>query len=217
MGYLMKAGDICLGYDLTETQLVDDEAEEMRAAGNLPDVVIVRKLYGGVATGEANAAKMRVFRLQRLDVEVAEDMKSPKARKNADSEDMDEEDFLREVEADREMRGNMNLYKSETVSRDKPRDDSECMQEEDDDEDDQGVKLDELLDGLVLDQGPDKDTGKMGDAFSGFTKEGEKAAEDTIGFIGREQAREVRDKDTAIAVSSDSFGKQYMNTQFKFT
>ena len=73
-GYLMKAGDVCLGYDLTETQFVDDEAEEMRAAGKLPDVIVIRKLYGGVATGEADAAKKRIWRLQRLDVEVAEEL-----------------------------------------------------------------------------------------------------------------------------------------------
>ena len=57
LGYLMKAGDVCLGYDLTDTQLVEDEAEEMRADGKLPDVIIVRKLYGGVASGDVNAAK----------------------------------------------------------------------------------------------------------------------------------------------------------------
>ena len=33
LGYLMKSGDVCIGYDLTEAQLVDDEAEELRTSG----------------------------------------------------------------------------------------------------------------------------------------------------------------------------------------
>ena len=32
LGYLMKSGDVCLGYDLRDTQLVDDDAEEARTA-----------------------------------------------------------------------------------------------------------------------------------------------------------------------------------------
>ena len=60
-------------YDLTEAQLVDDEAEELRTSGKLPDFVFVRKLYGGVANAEADAAKKRMFRLQRLDVKKGEE------------------------------------------------------------------------------------------------------------------------------------------------
>ena len=115
----MRSGDVCEGYDLKELQFVDDDAEDARASGKLPDVVVVRKLYGGVATNEADAAKKRIFRLQRLDVDVAESMRSRSAKKDQEMEDMDEEDFLREVEADKEMRSNMNLYKSELAKKKK--------------------------------------------------------------------------------------------------
>jgi nonsense-mediated mRNA decay protein 3 len=205
LGYLMKAGDVCLGYDLTETQFVDDQAEEMRENGKLPDVVVVRKLYGGVASGDVNAAKMRMWRLQRLDVDVAESMRTARAAKrDADEDDMDEEDFLREVEADKEMRGNMNLYKSEVVMKSKGAEGSVNDEDmstgsnptvADDDEDDQQVKLDELLDGLVLDEGPDRSESCTDTAFG--TGEGEKAAKDGIGFVGREHAGQIRDKDAA--------------------
>jgi len=136
----MKAGDVCVGYDLTETQFVDDHAEESRASGKLPDVIIIRKLYGGVATGESDAAKKRIWRLQRLDVEVAESMRSAcAAKQEAEADDMDEEDFMREVEADKDMRNQMNLYKSEQVSKKKTKDDDADMANNDDDDDETQV------------------------------------------------------------------------------
>jgi nonsense-mediated mRNA decay protein 3 len=224
LGYLMKAGDVCLGYDLTETQFVDDQAEEMRENGKLPDVVVVRKLYGGVASGDVNAAKMRMWRLQRLDVDVAESMRTARAAKrDADEDDMDEEDFLREVEADKEMRGNMNLYKSEVVMKSKGAEGSVNDEDmstgsnptvADDDEDDQQVKLDELLDGLVLDEGPDRSESCTDTAFG--TGEGEKAAKDGIGFVGREHAGQIRDKDAAKPINGFVFGKEYSRDDFKF-
>jgi len=233
VGYLFKSGDVCLGYDLTETQFVDDEAEETRSAGKLPDVVVIRKLYGGVATGDVNAAKARIWRLQRLDVEVAESMRAKQAKKDAEMDDMDEEDFLREVEADAEMRRNMNLYKSEVLK--KKKEDDEAMakvqeetkqQDDEDDEDDQQVKLDELLDGLALDDGPDLedvappiDDDVMGDdeawEMAGtFHTEGEKAAKDGIAYVSRDDAKQVRDKDIAVAVAGNVFGKQFAGAKF---
>lgn len=231
LGYLMKAGDVCLGYDLTETQLVEDDAEEMRSDGKLPDVVIVRKLYGAVASGDVSAAKQRMWRLERLNVEAAESSNSARAaKKGAEAEDMDEEDFLTEVEADKEMRMNMNLYKSDVVfktnaSRDEGSIDGEDMstgsnankgEDDDDDEDDQQVKLDELLDGLVLNEGPDHLDGGSEDGIAVLgAGEGEKAAKDGISYVGRDYAQRVRDKDTAKPISADEVGKDIIGDMFK--
>lgn len=219
IGYLMKSGDVCVGYDLTETRFVEDDAEEMRSGGKLPDVIVLRKLYGGVAANEADAAKKRIWRLQRLDVEVAEDLKSARAAKSkAEADDMDEEDFMREVEADKEMRTQMNLYKSELLSK-KKREELEAMQEggavdDDEEEDDQEVKLEELLDGLVMDAGPDQeDATQEEEALMGY-EEGEKAAKDGINYVGREEARQVRAKEAAVPQSS--FGKDFDLKDFKF-
>jgi nonsense-mediated mRNA decay protein 3 len=215
VGYLMKAGDVCVAYDLTETQFVDDEAEEARSAGKLPDVLVIRKLYGGVATGESDAAKKRIWSLQRLDVEVAEDMKSARAvKQDAEADDMDEEDFLREVEADKEMRIQMNLYKSEQAKKNTEEGDTNMANDSDDDEDDQEVKLEELLDGLVVDSGPDP-----GDEIEDETKffgyeEGEKAAKDGIKYVGRDEAGQMREKDAAVPKAS--FGREYDMKDFKF-
>ena len=233
VGYLVTAGDVCLGYDLRDTQLVDDEAEQVRAKHKLPDVIVVRKLYGGVATQDVNAAKMRIWKLERLDMEVAESMRARTAKKDAEMDDMDEEDFMREVEADKEMRKNMNLYKSQVLKKkaqdenDAAMKEAEAQQNNDDDEeeDDQEVKLDELLDGLVLDEGPDEKDAKekkltMTDeeawemAATSIT-EGEKASKDGINYVGRDASRQVRDKETAVPVSGNAFAKDYMDVKFK--
>jgi nonsense-mediated mRNA decay protein 3 len=223
VGYLMKSGDVCLGYDLTETQLVDDEAESIRSSGKLPDVVIIRKLYGGVATGEADAAKKRLWRLQRLDVEVAESMRSARAAKSdAEADNMDEEDFLREVEADRDMRSQMNLYKSENLLKKKSssgdnmdEDGVGATNDDEDADDDQEIKLEELLDGLVVDDGPDQEDAVEQDAQTDFSlEEGQKAEKDGINYVGREEARQLKNKEVAVAKST--FGKQYDMKDFKF-
>jgi nonsense-mediated mRNA decay protein 3 len=204
MGYLMKAGDVCVGYDLKETQFVSDEAESLRSELKLPNVVILRKLYGAVAAGETNAVKRRMWRLQRLDVAVAETAATGKGVKNAaEADEMDEEDFLQEVEADKDMRMNMNVYKSDFHKRNAPAmmgtegDVSECEDGEDD-EDDQQITLDELLDGLVVDEGPDVDMVNP----EVVLVEGEKAAKDGIRYVAREEARNMRDKDAAVPVSN---------------
>jgi nonsense-mediated mRNA decay protein 3 len=217
VGYLLKAGDVCVGYDLTETQFVDDDAESMRSTGKLPDVIAIRKLYGGVAVGDSNAAKKRVWKLQRLEVEVADSMKSARAaRQDIEADDMDEEDFMREVEADRDMRSQMNLYKSELLKKkieqgedvDAMGDGVQENGDDEDDEDDQELKLDELLDGLVMDDGPDsEDASKVDPDQSYGMEEGGKAARDGIGYVGREQSRQVKDKDGAIPRAT--FGVEY--------
>lgn len=234
VGYLMKAGDVCLGYDLTETQFVEDEAEEMRSDGKLPSVIVVRKLYGGVATGDSNAAKMRIWKLARLDVEVAESMRARTAKKDAEMDDLDEEDFMREVEADAEMRRNMNLYKSEMLKKEKEAADLAAAEEskkadDEEDDDDQQVKLDELLDGLVIEDEPDEAdvpdknmmseneaweaTASILNAGETAFNEGEKAAKDGISYVPRDDANAVREKDTAKPVSE--FGKQYTDMKLK--
>ena len=228
VGYLMKSGDVCLGYDLTETQFVDDDAEALRDASKLPSVIVVRKLYGGVATNDTNAAKMRVWKLQRLDVQVAESLRAKTVKKDAELDDIDEEDFMREVEADADMRKGMNLYKSEVLLKMKDEDVSVNIAQEmaidveddDDDEDDQQIKLDELLDNLVLDDAPDEsdefipeNTAMMGEdeaweAATQFYTEGAKAAKDGLSYVPRDHANQIRDKESAVSISR--FSKQFL-------
>ena len=225
LGYLMKSGDVCLGYDMQECQVVDDDAEEARSKGKFPDVVFVRKLYGGVATGESDAAKKRMFRLQRLDIQKGEEnemkAKSKKARKDVENDRMDEEDFMQELEADKEMRTRVNIYKSEiAVSREKKTNEDEDDDDDDDEDDDQKITLDELLDNLVLDSKPDAPDAAVapfgenageeeGQGMTMFVGDGERAAKDKIGYVGRDEALNIQARDTAVAV--DSFGPAFLD------
>jgi nonsense-mediated mRNA decay protein 3 len=206
-GYLLKAGDMCLGYDLKETQFVDEETNDSKVREQFPDVIVVRKLYGGAATSDS-AQKARAWKLQRLEVEAGEEANGRAANKaTADADDMDEEDFMQEVEADKDMRLNMNLFKNEAFQVKKK--DMDTGVDEDDD-DDQQIKLDELLDSLALDSGPDMDNEEGEDAASQIPMayaEGEKAAMDGIAFVDREAARSVRDKDAAVPVPG--LGKEF--------
>jgi nonsense-mediated mRNA decay protein 3 len=226
LGYLMKSGDICLGYDLRECQLVDDEAEEERVAGKFPDLIIVRKLYGGVATGESDSAKKRTFRLQRLEVKKGgeeDNARGKKVKKEVEMEQMDEEDFLQELEADKEMRTRVNIYKSDIVLKD----DDNVDDEDDDDEDDQKITLDELLDNLVLDAKPDaeddpemqgevaSDVAEGQEGMKFVIEEGERAAKDNIGYVGRDEALHIQAKDTAIPVNV--WGKEFMEKDVKLS
>jgi hypothetical protein len=48
----------------------------------------------------------------------------------------------------------------------------------------------------------------------GQVEEGEKAAKDGIKYTGREDAQNVKDKDSAMPVQS--FGQQFMDKKFSF-
>merc|ERR1712176_690805 len=144
------------------------------------------------ANGDIDAAKKRKWKVCRLDAKVAESMKSTRAaNKDAEADDMDEEDFMREVEADREMRDQMNLYKSELLvkienennnsgvaTNEDGNNDNNAMNNDDDndDDDDQELKLEELLDSLVMDDGPDFEDHVPDDIVEFGVEEGEKAA-----------------------------------------
>lgn len=250
LGYLMKSGDVCLGYDLRDTQLVDDDAEEARTADKFPDVVMVRKLYGGVASGEKDAAKKRMFRLQRLpnvkkgdEEELGGRRKDKKAKKTDETDQMDEEDFMQELEADREMRKRVNIYKSDVGvkeglidGRDEDSNNDDDNSQNDEDDDDQKITLDELLDNLVLDSKPDdimEDEGAaenvtmalqtggetsmiISDDFAGcttFVEDGARASKDKIGYVSRDEALNIASKESAIPVPN--WGKDFLQKDGK--
>jgi len=98
LGHLLKAGDIVHGLDFTTANLNDDNLDEMKAE-NIPDVVIVKKVY---ADRKKRSAK-RNWRLKELPKETTE--KNP-------SNDFDE--FLEDLEEDRDYRSGINIYKDQT-------------------------------------------------------------------------------------------------------
>ena len=154
--------------------------------------------------------------------------KGKKIRKDVEMERLDEEDFMQELEADKEMRTRVNIYKSDIEKKME-----DCDENEEDKDDDQKITLDELLDNLVLDAKPDVEVNALlGDTnleegqegmniqvYEGerAVVEGERAAQDSIGFLGREEALNIQAKDTAVLVAGNVWGKEFMDNEGKFT
>ena len=110
LGHLLNAGDTVLGYDVASGtgNMEDDERERIEKRQALPDVVLVRKLYGA-------ESKKRGWRLRKLQVDVVEE--DAVARRDVhQTEQRDYETFMQQLEGDREMRKQVNLYRDERAA-----------------------------------------------------------------------------------------------------
>ena len=112
LGYLLNEGDHCLGYDLNNANIEEDDAmtSNRRASSRLRsdvDVLLVKKSYE-----KKHRAKKRKFTIKTLVKEDA-DSNAGKGGRRGDERrnDVDMEDFLQELEEDRELAGKVNLYK----------------------------------------------------------------------------------------------------------
>lgn len=172
IGYLLKEGDVCVGYDLRDTQFSEND---IGSDVVLPDALLVRKLYSG---------KQRMWKLQRLEQDAV-------AHNDNMEEDDDDEDFMQELEADKEMRNTMNLFKAKRMV-----DNSDSVTTDEANNDDQHVKIEELLDELDLETGPD---------------EADTASEVApVPMIDRDDARHIKEKEAASMVPS--FSSEFRRT-----
>lgn len=125
LGHLLRAGDTVLGYDLVNANVDVDDSSMV-----LPDVVLVRKKYEKKGS--------RQWRLQELEKDNMEEDPQQDGR--------DYERFMQQLEADKDMRSRINLYKEE-----------EALPSEDGDElDEEALRMEELLDGMRLGAGPEE-------------------------------------------------------------
>ena len=120
LGALLRCGDRVLGYDVRAANLASSVDG---LGGNEPDVVLVRKCRKQDPDGPA---PKRHWKLDTMEADEVHD--------DNDHTD-DREIFLAQLETDREMRSRVNLYK-----------DGDHV----DDEDDEGVRLEELLDEMKV-------------------------------------------------------------------
>ena len=109
LGNLLKEGDTVLGYDFTNTNWnMTEDISEIKLATELPDLILVRKYYGD--KGE------RQWELKNLEVDERHEGHS-KDQQDANDEDMEE--FMQEIEADKEMRANIKLFKKSAAAANK--------------------------------------------------------------------------------------------------
>lgn len=151
LGYILCEGDIVLGYDLTSASWTTDA--NLSKKFDIPDVVLVRKYYGSEGA--------RKWALKNLEVEHRQELNSSEVL----FAEKDYEEFMQEIEGDKEMRTKINVYKSQVIeARAKPasrkdfkHDDAAASMEAENDSsfDDEQIRLEELLDDLVIERFPD--------------------------------------------------------------
>ncbi|KAK3691821.1 ribosome-binding protein [Vermiconidia calcicola] len=133
LGSILHAGDSVMGYHLTGTQFNNEHFEAIedskQYASTIPDVVLVKKHYPARKKG-----KSRNWKLRRMAREESE-MKPRK--QDADRDEVDYEQFLRDLEADPELRNGLKMYKQEQQRNVA----METEMETDGEEDDEGLEI----------------------------------------------------------------------------
>ncbi|KAJ3372727.1 hypothetical protein GGF31_001752 [Allomyces arbusculus] len=171
LGNILHVGDLVMGYDLTAVNFNSDDWDALEAAGNVPDVVLVKKSYP--PRKRNRAGRMRPWKLKQLAKVAASDLEPKKNQ--LEKTEADYEAFLRDIEEDPELRAAINLYKDpkwESKAAAGGADgDGDVVEEGDEDEDDDDVPevaLDELLDDMSIasdddDDGEGEDGGEGGE------------------------------------------------------
>ncbi|OMJ15268.1 60S ribosomal export protein NMD3, partial [Smittium culicis] len=150
LGNLLNYGDTVLGYDL-EISNINNKFFERLSSEKIPSIVLVKKSY----SEKKRKRKQRNWKLKSLTKDEGELQAKKQAQKKIDD---DYELFLRDLEEDPELRQNINLYKSDNPHRqaDSIETDGGYIvsdgESELDDEDLPEVPLEELLDGLNLNE-----------------------------------------------------------------
>lgn len=167
IGRFLNPGDLALGYDLGNAVF-----NENLVAGHkkleLPDFIIFKKTYS-----KRNRSKRRQWRLKRLNMELDESVVNTASRRTALDPiarmAAEQEEFMQDLEQDRDLRSNINIYKDPSkdsqggMEVDKstpsavqavPNNGANGEDEEGGDEEYPEVPIEELLEGLVIEDEP---------------------------------------------------------------
>lgn len=107
LGHILRAGDLVLGYDMSQAVLGKDALNAYKNKQNrqFPDILLVRKTYP--KSWRRARTKNRNWKLKRMATVTEERVK--KGQEEKDQEDM--EQFMNDVEEDEELRKTINVYK----------------------------------------------------------------------------------------------------------
>ncbi|XP_013614629.1 PREDICTED: 60S ribosomal export protein NMD3-like [Brassica oleracea var. oleracea] len=108
LGHILKTGDQALGYDIYGANVNDDEMDEYRLHGRLPEAILIKKCYD--KERERKKGKPRAFTTKKLPMEMDES----RGGRGVDPGKMENEyeEFLRDLEENPELRFNISLYKN---------------------------------------------------------------------------------------------------------
>jgi nonsense-mediated mRNA decay protein 3 len=161
LGRVLQPGDLALGYDLRNAAFNPGDTPGMEKYGELPDCIVVKKFYPN------RGKSKRAWKLRQMQKSEEEDTggRQPTAKQAAQAAEaaaMDYENFLQDLEEDKEMRDQIDLFKDPEYEPPAP------VQDDEVDEQDEAptVGLDELIDGLndlAMAEDPANMFGALGD------------------------------------------------------
>lgn len=106
LGEILNVGDTVIGYDMT-TLTLSGFVEESLKIKNMPEIILIKKIYP-----EKKKNKKRIWRVKKLDKEEMGEKNFHKSNANNQKErEREFEEFLDDLEADPELRAQINLYK----------------------------------------------------------------------------------------------------------
>lgn len=161
LGHILRAGDTVLGFDLSSANLPEGDASDLR--GKLPDVVLVRKVYPRNGNDGEGRKGDRHWKLGELETDGGGGGGGVSAARDEAAAERDYERFLQQLESDKTMRRQVNLYRSGVTAATAVADDAMGGVEELDEEE---VRLEELLDEMTLDDADAEPDGADGIAAS---------------------------------------------------
>jgi len=133
LGNVLNPGDTVAGYDFSSTNFNDKDVDHLKGKTIPSEIVLVRKTY----PERRKKRKERKWQLDSLTKQQEELSRYEEERTRQQYEE-----FLRDLEEDPEMRGQVQLFKKyQTVD-----DDGDAMMDEDFDDNFPDVQVDELLD-----------------------------------------------------------------------
>lgn len=171
IGNFLRPGDLALGYDLGNA-VYNDNLLAGHKKLELPDFLLFKRTYS-----KKNRSKRRLWRLKRLNMELDETMVDTASSKRAALDPIarmaaEQEEFLQDLEQDKDLRSTINIYKDParipTSGTEMDVEESNAPEpaaqvqlpasdEEDSEEQDEEypeVPIEELLEGLVLEDEP---------------------------------------------------------------
>lgn len=161
IGNFLQPGDLALGYDLANA-VYNDNLIAGHKRLEIPDFLLFKKTYS-----KRNRSKRRQWRLRRLNMELDDSMNDVVSGRRVGLDPIakmaaEQEEFLQDLEQDADLRSAINIYKDPT----KTREEDYAMdveggertvgrtEEDGEEEDYPEVGIEELLEGLVLEDEP---------------------------------------------------------------
>jgi nonsense-mediated mRNA decay protein 3 len=129
---------ITLGYDISSINMNNELDGIVKDTENIPDIILVKKKY-------AKKSK-RIWKLKHMDIEKEEAVNKKDLKNQIDYENQYEE-FMKDLEEDKDLRKAAHLYRDDTAIKELEGKLDKMNIEEDDDNE---VKIDELLDELTI-------------------------------------------------------------------